>query len=155
MYEKLDEVKYNQPPYSTKYPKLAILLDSDPAIPQGNVIIRNISYGGRWIDLFDGLDFSLVTVKDNLIADPVLSMWCKKIGDKMLTYKYGDKGIMDILSGSGNILMDKDPGFVDIANQNFQLKEDSPAWKLGFKPIPFEKIGLYIDGYRTSLPKKK
>mgnify|MGYP002637051392 CR=1 FL=1 len=35
-----------------------------------------------------------------------------------------------------------DPLFVDPANGDFRLKPQSPAWKLGFKPIPFEKIGI-------------
>jgi hypothetical protein len=34
-----------------------------------------------------------------------------------------------------------DPGFVDSAHGNFQLRDDSPAYKLGFKPIPMEQIG--------------
>jgi len=42
-------------------------------------------------------------------------------------------------------LVDVDPLFVDRANENFQLKNDSPAYKLGFKRIPIEKIGLYND----------
>lgn len=32
-----------------------------------------------------------------------------------------------------------DPGFEDLAT--FRLGKDSPAWKLGFEPIPFEQIG--------------
>jgi hypothetical protein len=47
-----------------------------------------------------------------------------------------------------------DPLFVDPANGNFQLREDSPAFKFGFKRIPIEHIGLYVDEYRTSLPPK-
>jgi len=39
-------------------------------------------------------------------------------------------------------LLNEDPHFAGTPPQNFQLKEDSPAWKLGFKKIPFEKIGL-------------
>lgn len=35
-----------------------------------------------------------------------------------------------------------DPLFVDIANQNFKLKPESPALKLGFKQIDQSKIGL-------------
>jgi len=31
---------------------------------------------------------------------------------------------------------------------DFRLKEDSPALKLGFKPIPFDRIGLYRDEHR-------
>lgn len=41
-----------------------------------------------------------------------------------------------------NNLVDVDPKFVDIKKGDFRLKPDSPAWKIGFKPIPFEKIGL-------------
>ena len=39
-------------------------------------------------------------------------------------------------------LTDQDPLFVDSAKMNFQLRDDSPAFKLGFQRIPFEKIGL-------------
>jgi len=39
-------------------------------------------------------------------------------------------------------LVGKDPHFVDRAKGNFQLRDDSPAYKLGFKRIPIEKIGL-------------
>jgi hypothetical protein len=34
-----------------------------------------------------------------------------------------------------------EPGFVDAAQGNFQLRDDSPVYKLGFKPIPMEQIG--------------
>ncbi|MHB8995549.1 MAG: right-handed parallel beta-helix repeat-containing protein [Armatimonadota bacterium] len=34
-----------------------------------------------------------------------------------------------------------DPLFVDSASDDYRLKPDSPALKLGFKPIPVEKIG--------------
>jgi hypothetical protein len=35
-----------------------------------------------------------------------------------------------------------DPLFVDPARKDFRLRPDSPAWKLGFKPIDFESVGL-------------
>jgi hypothetical protein len=43
-----------------------------------------------------------------------------------------------------NNLMEPNPGFVDAAKMNFQLRDDSPVYKKlpGFKKIPFEKIGL-------------
>ena len=49
-------------------------------------------------------------------------------------------------------LVDEDPHFVDAANLNFQLRDDSPAYKLGFKRIPIEEIGLYEDELRASWP---
>jgi hypothetical protein len=45
-----------------------------------------------------------------------------------------------------------DPRFVDVAKDDFRLKPDSPALKLGFKPIPTDRIGLYADPYRASWP---
>jgi len=51
-------------------------------------------------------------------------------------------------------LLDKNPLFVDAKKQDFNMKPESPAWKLGFKPIPFDKIGLYKDPLRVSWPVK-
>jgi hypothetical protein len=42
----------------------------------------------------------------------------------------------------------QDPGFVDLAKLNFQIKDESPVWALGFRRIPFESIGLQDDSYR-------
>ncbi len=38
-------------------------------------------------------------------------------------------------------LVGPDPGFVDAAHGNFELKPDSPAFKLGFQPLPLRDIG--------------
>ena len=45
-----------------------------------------------------------------------------------------------------------DPLFVDPASHDYRLKPESPALKLGFKQIPFEKIGPYEDELRASWP---
>ncbi len=106
MYDKLERVNYKKRPYSTRYPKLAAILEDNPTVPKGNIVRRNICSGGRWLDL-QGVDKNIVNIKDNLINN--------------------------------------EPGFIDPANMNFQLKDDSPAYKLGFKRIPIEKIGLSKD----------
>ncbi|HEY3322050.1 MAG TPA: right-handed parallel beta-helix repeat-containing protein [Planctomycetota bacterium] len=49
-------------------------------------------------------------------------------------------------------LVQVDPLFEDAAKENFQLRDDSPAYKLGFKRLPLEKIGLYKDKRRASWP---
>jgi len=49
-------------------------------------------------------------------------------------------------------LVDVDPRFVDAAGLDFRLRDDSPAWKLGFQRIPAEKIGLYRSADRASWP---
>ena len=49
-------------------------------------------------------------------------------------------------------LLDLDPKFVNEQAHDFRLKDDSPAFKVGFQKIPFEKIGLCRDELRTVLP---
>jgi len=49
-------------------------------------------------------------------------------------------------------LVNEDPHFVDAEHMNFQLRDDSPAYKLGFHRIPIERIGLYQDPLRASWP---
>ena len=45
-----------------------------------------------------------------------------------------------------------DPLFVDPDKDDYRLKPDSPALKLGFQPIPVDKIGPYADPLRASWP---
>jgi len=112
--DRLRAVNHSQPPYSVRYPELVTLLDDEPAVPKGNKIVRNIYFGGRWLDLLDGLDDKIVEFRENFTRG--------------------------------------DPGFVAREKLNFQLRDDSPVYKLGFKRIPMEKMGLYRDTFRTSLP---
>jgi hypothetical protein len=49
-------------------------------------------------------------------------------------------------------MVDVDTRLVDAARLDFRLREDSPAWKLGFQRIPMEKIGLYRSDERASRP---
>ena len=51
-----------------------------------------------------------------------------------------------------NNLVNEDPKFVDADAGNFQLRDDSPAWKLGFQRIPVETIGLCHNDQRASWP---
>jgi len=45
-----------------------------------------------------------------------------------------------------------DPLFVDPAKGDYHLKPESPALKLGFEPLPLEKMGPYADPRRWSWP---
>jgi len=38
---------------------------------------------------------------------------------------------------------------------DFRLQANSPAWKLGFKPIPVERIGLQTNMLRPNLPPRE
>ena len=45
-------------------------------------------------------------------------------------------------------LTDGDAGLIAPDKGDFRRKDDSAALRLGFTPIPVEKIGLYLDEYR-------
>jgi hypothetical protein len=45
-----------------------------------------------------------------------------------------------------------DPLFVDPDHGDYRLKPESPAFQLGFQPIPVERIGPYRDELRASWP---
>jgi len=109
----LSGIKYNQPPYSQRYPRLVNILEEDPAAPRGNVVARNICVGGKWDDI-ERKARPLVTFQDNLL--------------------------------------EQDPHFLNAAELNFQLAQNSPAFDLGFKRIPIEKMGPYEDADRAAWP---
>jgi len=68
------------------------------------------------------------------------------VGDKWLTIRWG--ATKEMVTVRDN-LIEADPCFVDAARGDFRLKDDSPAFKLGFKRIPFEKIGLVKEKNRS------
>ena len=48
-----------------------------------------------------------------------------------------------------------DPKQVALAADGFRLPKDSPAWRLGFQPIPFDRIGPRPDADRKRLARFK
>ncbi|MFI4911233.1 MAG: right-handed parallel beta-helix repeat-containing protein [Sedimentisphaeraceae bacterium JB056] len=119
---RLGKVNFKQPPYSEKYPGLTDWLDRLPDEPQGYVGIRP---------------------RRNLMINNVLYN-CKE--------KVNYKGDYAQFETKNNFVADKNPGFVDLANLDMRLKDDSVVYDEipGFERIPFEKIGLYDDEYRKS-----
>lgn len=132
-------IAYNQPPYSTRYPKLVTMLSDEPAAPKGNVIALNVCSGGFW-DKPAGFWGGAIEKK----ARPYL-----KMEDNIVA---SNSGVEDTLSKG---FVRADPLFVNHENPEegkFQLDANSPALKLGFKQIPFDKIGLYQSDDRASWP---
>jgi hypothetical protein len=56
-----------------------------------------------------------------------------------------------------NLAVNENPGFRDPSAFDFRIKPLSPLTKElpGFESIPVDKIGLYVDDYRRSLPQEK
>jgi len=109
----LSGIRYKEPPYSVRWPQLVNILAHEPKAPEGNMIRRNIFFGGTWNDI-NSQAKPYVTLEDNFV--------------------------------------DEDPHFVDYETGNFQLRDDSPAYRIGFQRIPIDRIGLYNDPRRASWP---
>ena len=150
--QRLRAMNISLPPYSLRYPQLLrIFKDGDPAIPTGNVVRRNISCGGKFLTLQPLVDLGDVRVEQNLIADPLVFTGSPTGSGKSAEYRSDNTTITAILVKAGNVIT-HDPGFVDAGRGDFRIKPDSPALKLGFEPIPMDKIGLQIGGDRKMLP---
>jgi parallel beta-helix repeat protein len=104
---------------------------------------RQPPYSERYPELLTLYDDEPAVAKYNLVARNIC------VGGRWLAFL---DGLTDKIVQVEDNLVDVDPHFVDAANGDFRLKDDSPAYKLGFKPIPFEKIGLYADELRASPP---
>lgn len=63
-----------------------------------------------------------------------------------------DPAAQPFLTSDSNLAND-DPRFVDPARHDFRLRADSPALRLGFEPVPFERAGLYPTSWRSRLPR--
>jgi len=154
LFMKMDDMNYSRPPYSTRYPGLLQMEDGTPAVPKYNTIARNISYGGRWMDVYDYLvfDLSVVAIKDNVIGDTVL-LRRRKDGEKGWDPYYLDidmkEGYVALHNGDseaartfeGNLILKGNPGVRAPAKGDFRLIANSAAAKLGFTPVQVSEIG--------------
>jgi len=115
----LSGIRYDQPPYSERYPELVRILDEQPAAPKGNRVFGNVSYGGKW-DKISSEARKYLDIERNLVDVPPRFATPERIGE------------------------DRQPRPVD-----FALLPDSPAWEIGFQKLPLDKIGLYPNPRRA------
>lgn len=123
-------IAYNKPPYSTRYPKLINIIDDEPKAPKGNTISHNICQGGAWDK---NVGFWRTSIEDK--ARPYIVMTDNVVAP--------NSAVKDSLSESFIIV---NPLFINqtVPKQgDYQLRNNSPALKLGFKQVPFKKMGLY------------
>ncbi len=155
LFDRLKEVRGNQPPYTTRYPGLATLPGEDQDLPVNNRFENNLSYGGRWMDIYDfhAFDLHISTFRNNFSADPVvLRRW--KSGQEGWDPYYLNIDLVDgydALTRSDPSIKEifKDDAFVpeppfrfDAQQRVISVPPDSPARKAGFRDIPFSKMGL-------------
>ncbi len=155
LFKKMDAMKYSQPPFSTRYPELLTIYTDDPALPKHNIIRNNVSFGGRFMDVYDyhAFDFSIVDVSNNVIADSAvmrrrdagLTGWDPyylniDYTEGYHTYTNRDSSIRAELRG--NVFPDRTPFAADGPEGRFTVKKEFRTAIAGFRDIPFEHIGL-------------
>jgi hypothetical protein len=115
------EIDFRSPPYSTRYPELLPYLD---------VIQEDKEWQG-------------MRSRGNLLENNVI-VGGPENPIELLGGKYAQT------DGINNWVTKQDPGFIDMKNKNFALRKDAMVFEKiqGFQPIPFDKMGLFIDEYR-------
>ena len=119
----LKDVNIKEPPYSERYPELVNYMD---------VIVE----GEEW----EGMN-----TRNNVLSTNVI------IGGNKDLIRIRQNGT-GVFNNVNNFQPEGDPGFVDFKNGNFMLRPDSEVFKKlpEFKPIPFDKMGLYRDEFRKT-----
>lgn len=70
MKQLLDAMPYQSPLWKARYPKLPSVWEDEPAAPKGNLIVRNVSLGGRW-DHIEKKAQPYLTMQDNLVTEEI------------------------------------------------------------------------------------
>ena len=181
VYKKLHEARYPGSPYLERYPELASYADTRPEEMSGVHFLRNIAcytiegtrilreatghfpywlgYGAEaWGGVNRQLLYAIHMYKEDaqsntwdyncFYVEPGLEL-CVKLQltpepQQLITFEEWQRLGYDTHS------LLADPLFED--RDSFRLRADSPAIKLGFKPIPVDEIGLYEDASRASWP---
>ncbi len=117
----LENVNIYQSPYSERYPALHKYLNP----------------------IIDGEEWEGMRARRNVMANNLI------VG--------GPEDPLHLVGGEhaqctyvNNYRTDEDPGFEDYKKENFNLRPDSKVFERipGFKALPFDQMGLYLDQYR-------
>ena len=166
LFEAMDAMNFRNPPYSERYPILLELYDDDPAYPKNNRIEANVSFAGKWLDLNDAVRVGDLTHERNYIGDEIL---CKQLRSEIEVDPYflnidrtdpyeviqadGESDLSRIELG-GNVVASGTVPAPRWQERDFTV-DPEVAESIGFEQLPFEKIGLFIDEFRMTLPDPK
>lgn len=147
-------LKFQKNPAYAKYPEVPALNPDDAWRMVGNRFVRNIIWYRspdarlyqRNADAFDTENPSDLNV-----------VW--HFGQPIKIYQTGPKDVPKEQSwedwqrrGFDAHSIVADPLFVNPEKDDYRLRPESPSLKLGFRPIPVERIGPYQDELRASWP---
>jgi hypothetical protein len=96
----------------------------------------------RYPELLTYLDGDYAIPRNNLVARNIC--WGGAWDDVEALARQGVRFVDNLIG--------EDPRFVDATRCDFTLRQDSPAWKLGFQPVSLENIGPYESEERATWP---
>jgi len=146
--DKAKRFDYTQPPWSTKYPRLAAIMQEDPRQPLGNTIRRNVFVDcTKQVCDFDGNVRKLLD-KFEIAGNLAVNTTGTATGvAKAVPY-----------TGFTNLSGTREKP-VELPREDLLARASSARWSAwlqqetpSFETIPFEKIGLQKDELRRTLP---
>ena len=146
--EKAEALNYKNPPWSTRYPKLAVMMSNMPKAPLGCVFTNNVMIDcEEWAD-FDGNVLKLLEqsdIEDNIVVASNL------IVENAVKSK--DARLLPNILQLQQFMKNEPAEFRDPAKNDFRFKNGTPIFNAAPKgfDIPFENIGIYIDEYRKTV----
>ncbi|MCF7848035.1 MAG: right-handed parallel beta-helix repeat-containing protein [Kiritimatiellales bacterium] len=145
--KKAEKLNYKQPPWSDHYPRLARIMEDSPREPLYNPIRNNVFVDCR--NEICNFDKEVMGLMDKFEIENNLAVFTASA--EKIPLKDGVPGFTT-LNGSNDAPIDL--GFRDAEQGDFNLCAHARLLKLApqFKEIPFNKIGLYRDKFRGTLP---
>lgn len=119
MFQKLKDVRHDQPPYSERFPELAHILQEEPHEPRGNVVRRNVCVRGKWLHTYKGAE-AVLRLEQNLVTrdDP----------------GFANEGRMDFALRADSTVLEQVPGFQPIPFAKIGLYTDEYRERLPLSP---------------------
>ncbi len=93
--------------------------------------------------------------EDRILAEANQNLiWCQSGAPRVNIVGWPEEGSWErwLAGGRDTESLVDDPLFVDPAHDDYRLRPDSPALKLGFEPLPVEQMGLVESPERASWP---
>lgn len=145
---KAKQFDYTQPPWSTKYPRLAAIMHEEPRQPLGNTIRCNVFVNcTKQVCSFDG---NVKKLLDKFEIANNLAVNTSGTADGIA--KLVEVSGFSTISGTKDKPIDFgfDAAAADLSSSQWQawIQEKMPS----FETIPCQRIGLYQDTYRHTLP---
>jgi hypothetical protein len=146
----------NAPPAYRKYAGLTTIRDAraDATMSYNKFVHNIVSYGGEGADLLriNVLDYSTTQSDYNVIwhFGKPLTISSPITGERLFPPSPQADGWRGLGFEQHSVFAD--PLFADPKRDDFRLSAASPAFQVGFQPIPVDRIGPYASRLRASWP---